>query len=181
MQDRGAIYRLLTTGGIGMTRKAAPAVVLGVVLATLTQAAPADAAFCSDLNAVIADAGNQFASLRGTPRSDNFWQANGGPTNNYTATRSLPGASNCMVENDPSNQTYPWIYTCAFAAAPTKVDALNTAAGEVADCIGKTDDSDVDIDAQSDVGNVDFDRPNYEISLVASDTQAYVRFIVFPK
>jgi hypothetical protein len=163
-----------------MMRKSAPAFVLAVALAALAQTAPADAAFCSDLNAVIADGGNQFSSLRGTPRSDNFWQANV-PTNYYTATRSLPGATDCMVENDPANQTYPWIYTCAFAAAPTKVDALNTAAGEVADCIGKTDDSDVDIDAQSDVGNVDFDRPKYEVSLVASDTQAYVRFIVFPK
>jgi len=73
------------------------------------------------------------------------------------------------------------MYSCAFAAAPTQVDALNSAAGEVAACIGKTDESDVDIDVDSDTGDVEFDRPNYKVSLNTTDAPRYVRFIVFPK
>jgi hypothetical protein len=144
--------------------------------------AATDTAICGDLNAVIAEAGSGFDSLRGTLLSTDYWQQ--GPeyaVTAYAALRTLPGAASCLVEYSPSNQTYPKTYTCAFAPAPTKVDAMEGAASAIADCIGKTDEDNVDIDRSSDVGSIDWDRPNYKLGLSADDRMTNVRLVIFPK
>jgi hypothetical protein len=75
--------------------------------------------FCADLNALKAEAGDGFVSLRGAQQTS--YQAPNHEYVTYATTRSLAGALRCESDYIPDNGKSSNFMTCFFAPAATKL------------------------------------------------------------
>jgi len=159
------------------------AVTTSIVIATATASA-ASPAFCSGLKSVAAETGNGFERLRGAQLSVRHGTSGLTYTDyTYAATSSLLGAipSTCQIVTTVDAGTASGAYRCFFAYGSHKrLDKLGNIMDDITACIGPTSEDNIDVDTDNDVGDVEFDRPTFKISLSASDSQPLVLLISKP-
>ena len=153
------------------------------MIALCTIALPAHAAtddFCKVILALGADAKNDFANFRGTAIGPPTTNSAGWITTPLAATRTLPGASSCVVNliTHPVHQKLGgYDYVCDFPPESTKVETMNRITTPLLNCpgIGEVQLGAFIEDTIDDTASVVFSGPDFRAGFFADRGQKNVR------
>lgn len=146
-----------------------------ILLLGLAGAAPAaadgpmPAAFCEDLKAVVADAGAEFAAFRGPRIGEPSTNAQGYTSIDYTALRSLSGATRCVVADyiPPDGKTLK-SYRCEWLpTAGSKSKIVGDVAVGARQCVGIGDPMDSLKFYENDIADAYIYGDDFEINVSA--------------
>ncbi len=151
-----------------------PAALAAFLGASSMASAADDNGFCADLKFLTAQVQGGFIPFRGAqlPTNSPNW-------NSYASTHSLGGAR-CTADHLANNGSHSDFLTCFFAPTPTKNATADKIANNVLDCL-KIKPAEVDFDDADDTGSVQFDGPDFEITILAADSYPETHLVLTGK